>query len=119
MATVPHVLRTTNPIHPWLHSIRVAHVAGASNSLLDEVARNLLDQFRALGHQVQAIPDDSTDIILTTVPGGEVVNWRRAVQLSARQRFNLSHTPPVYTLVDISPGRFQALLEHFDGALAK
>jgi hypothetical protein len=119
MATAPHVLRTTNPIHAWLRSIRVAHVPGPTTSLLEEVARNLLDQFHSLGHQVQVIPDDSTDIILTTVPGGKVVNWRRAVQLAARQRFNLSHTPPVYTLVDISPGEFQALLECFETALAK
>ncbi len=119
MTIAPQVLRTTNPVHPWLRSIGVASVPGATTPLLDEVVHSLLSQFRMMGHLVQAIPDNSTDIILTTVPGRQVVNWRRAVQLSARQRFGLSHTPPVFTLVDISPGEFQHLLERFEAALAK
>jgi hypothetical protein len=75
--------------------------------------------FRRLGHQVQTAPDDRTDVILTTAPFGEPLDWHESLTLFARRRFNLSHAPAVYTLVHVSPTRFQELLDHFQTALAK
>jgi hypothetical protein len=106
-------------IHPWLRKISFAFVPGPTTPLLEEVATNLLQSFRSHGHAFQTTPDDTTDVILTTAPFGEAVNWRKAVLLSARQRFKLSHTPAVYALLHAPRAEFQRLLDHFHVALAK
>jgi hypothetical protein len=110
---------TTNPVHAWLRRIRVAFVPGFTTPLLEEVASGLLHQFRLHGHQVQATPDDDTDIILTTAPFGEPIGWRKALLFTARRRFNLNRSPVIYTLVHVSLGELQRLLDHFRAALAK
>jgi hypothetical protein len=38
---------------------------------------------------------------------------------SARQRFNLRHTPTVFTLLHTTPDHFQTMLDHFQTALTK
>ncbi len=110
---------TTKPTHPWLRRMHVAFVPGPTNSLLEEVVSGLLHHFRFQGHQVQTTPDDRTDIILTTAPFGEPIEWRQALIFTVRRRFNLSHSPALYTLVHVSPEEFQRLLDHFQSALAK
>jgi hypothetical protein len=86
---------------------------------LEEVASGLLHHFRLRGHQVQTTPDDRTDVILTTAPFGEPIGWRQALIFTARKRFNLTHTPTFYTLMQVHPEEFQRLLDHFRAALAK
>ena len=108
------------PTHPWLHRIRVAFVPGSTSiPMLKDVADNLLRHFRLLGHQVQTTPDDHTDVLLTTAPFGEPLDWRRSLLVTARRRFGLSHQPTLYTLVQISPEQFDRMLDHFRVALAK
>ena len=68
---------------------------------------------------VQPVPDDHTDVILTTAEFGEPLNWREAALFSSRRRFGLRQTPTVITLVGVSPDRFQATLERFEQALSK
>jgi hypothetical protein len=109
----------TKPIHSWLRSIRLAYVPGALTPLLEAMLNDLLGHFRRHGHQVQGVPEDATDVILTTAPFGEDVDWREALLLSARRRFELSQTPTVYTVLHASTLGFQSLLEHFEAALAK
>lgn len=110
----------TLPMHSWLRKIHVAFVPGSTKILmLEDVANNLLRHFRLLGHQVQTTPDDYTDVILTTAPFGEPLNWRRSLLFTARRRFGLSHQPTLYTLVQVSPQRFKHMLDHFRVALAK
>lgn len=110
---------TARPTHPWLRKIHVAFVPGPMTPLLEEVMDGLKRHFRHLGHQVQPAPDDHTDVILTTAPFGEPLRWREALIFSACQRFNLGHAPTVYTLVQISPTRFQELLDRLETVLAK
>jgi hypothetical protein len=110
---------TTEITHPWLRRIHVAFVPGPMNPLLDEVSRNLLHHFRLLGQQVQEIPDDCTDVLITTAPFEEPIGWREALIFNMRRQFDLSHTPTLYTLVHASPARFQAVLDRFEAALAK
>ena len=107
------------PIHPWLRSICVAAVPGATTPLLDELMQGLLHRFQLLGHKVQDVPDDHTDIILTTARFGEPVSWREGLLFSARRRFNLRCMPTLYTLVHIPTTEFQRLLDHFHVALTK
>jgi hypothetical protein len=110
---------TVKPTHPWLRKMHVAFVPGPMTPLLKEVMDGLERNFRRLGHEVQMAPDDHTDVILTTAPFGEPSHWRESLTLFARRRFNLSRTPTVYTLVQVSPTRFQKLLDHFETVLAK
>ncbi|MFB0533997.1 MAG: hypothetical protein ACETWR_03330 [Anaerolineae bacterium] len=105
--------------HSWLRRIHVAFVPGPTTSLLEEVASGLLHHFRLQGHQVQATPDDRTDVILTTAPFGEAIGWRQALLFTARSRFDLNCSPALYTLVHVPPEEFQHLLAHFQAALAK
>lgn len=110
---------TVKPTHPWLRKINVAFVPGPMTPLLEEVMDGLERHFHRLGHQVQTAPDDRTDVILTTAPFGEPLDWREALIFSARHRFDLSHAPTLYTLVQVIPTRFQQLLDHFQTVLAK
>jgi hypothetical protein len=87
--------------------------------LAEEVAEGLLQRARIHGHTVQATPDDSTDVILTTATFGKPLNWREAMMLSGRRRFKLQRTPAIYTLLHTDPARFQELLDHFEAALSK
>jgi hypothetical protein len=110
---------TVKPTHPWLRKISVASVPGSTTSLLEEVVGNLLHHFRLQGHGVQTTPDNHTDVTLTTVPFGRPLGWREALIFTARRRFNLSHSPNLYTLLHVPPEEFQRLLDHFQAALVK
>jgi len=106
-------------VHPWLRRICTTFVPSLTTPLLEEVANRLLHFFSLHGHQTQAAPHDCTDVILTTARFGEPVNWRESLLFTARRRFNLNHTPAVYTLMHVPPARFKRLLDHFQTALAK
>ncbi len=116
-----NLLRHTSarPVHPWLCQVRVAFVPGHDDPLLQEAACALLDQFEGQGHIVQRAPDDQTDILLTSAPFGEPLDWRQALLFTARRRFSLSHAPTVFTMLHCTPERFSQALHHFETALAK
>ncbi len=105
-------------LHEWLHSINVALVPGPTTGVLEETLDNLLDRFRQLGHQVQAAPDDSTDILLTTAPFGLPLGWREALLFTGRRRFGLKRTPTVLTLMHVEPARLESTLDHLETILA-
>lgn len=110
---------TAKPAHPWLGKIHVTFVPGPTTPLLEEVAGSLLHRFRLQGHRVQESPDDHTDLILTTAPFGEPLDWRQALLFTARRRFNLDRSPAIYTLVQVSPPELQRFWAHFRVALEK
>lgn len=112
-------IRTTREIHQWLRKIRVCLVLGYRNSVLDRVVDGLLRHFHHQGHEVQSEPDNSTDVLLTSALFGESLHWRKALIFSMRRRYNLSHTPTVFTLLHTTPDQFQALLDRFQAALNK
>ncbi|HXF64865.1 MAG TPA: hypothetical protein VNK95_24780 [Caldilineaceae bacterium] len=106
-------------VHPWLRRIGCAYVPGPLTPLLEETVARLLGRFERLGHQVQAHPNQATDLILTTGRLGMPVNWRESLLFSSRRRFGLSHSPVVYTLVHAYQAEFEGLLTHFANVLAK
>src|SRR5512146_1141451 len=101
---------SARPRHPWLRQISLTHVPGPSDPVLDGVTQKLLACFRRLGHEVQAQPDEGTDVIVTTARFGEPISWREAPLFAARRRFGLSHLPAPYTLVHVSPREFERLM---------
>jgi len=119
MSTTLEGSTTAKPIHPWLRRIHVAFVPGPTTPVLEEVMEGLRRHFHRLGHEVQPTPNDATDVIMTTAPFGEPVDWRRSLTFTARRRFNLSHAPTVYTLVQVTPAKFHELLDYFETVLAK
>lgn len=106
-------------IHTWWRNIRVALVPGPLTPVLEEVITHLRSHFRVHGHDVQPAPDDGTDVLVTTAPFGEPLNWRESVMLTARKRFGLRRTPTTHTLIHVRPAQFQAMLERFAVSLAK
>ena len=110
---------TENILHPWLHKISLSFVPGVMTPLLEQAAAGLLDAFRTLGHTVQSQPDEQTDLLLTTAPFAQPLNWRDSLLFTGRRRFGLSHSPLSVTLIHAHPEEFQKLLGHFELALKK
>ena len=108
---------TENVVHAWLRQINVSFVPAVMTPLLEQAAAHLLDTFRTLGHTVQGHPDEHTDLLLTTAPFAQPLNWRSSLLFTARRRFGLSHSPLSVTLIHARPTEFQNLLMHFEAAL--
>jgi hypothetical protein len=105
--------------HKWLRPIRVAFLPDRSSPLLDQVVAGLMSHFHRSGHIVQDVPDDSTDVVLTTAVFGVPLNWRKAALFSCRRKFGLRRVPTVFTLVSATPEQFDSTLGHFESALLK
>ena len=107
------------PVHDWLLCRTVSFVPGAGSKLSYDAADGLIDAFGRMGHRVQSVPDQETDIILTTAPFGEPLNWRDALLFTARRRFGLSVAPSIYTVVGVTPSQLEHTLEDLQATLAK
>lgn len=105
--------------HDWWRKISISYVPGPRNLLLDEVGKNLLDCFRANGHQIHQVPESATDVILTTALFGQPIRWREAMLFTARRRYNMDHTPTIFTLVHATPEAFKSTLVRFEQILDK
>lgn len=107
------------PIHNWLHPIHVACVDGDATPLLREFNEEFLRRFAAKGHVVQTQPDPQTEVLITSAPFGEALDWRRAYLFTGRRKFNLPRLPILFTTLQATPWQFQELIQHFEKALAK
>jgi hypothetical protein len=110
-------IQVTKSTHPWLKKVHVCPVLDDRNPTLEQVVEKLLDQFRRLGHDVQTQPGRNTDILLTSAFFNEPLDWRKALLFTSRLRFNLDHTPMIFTLMPITMERFRTMLDHFNMAL--
>lgn len=119
MSIVANEPAATPAVHDWLRRLHVAFAPGPVDPVLEQTAQGILQQFSALGHTVQATPDESTDLILTTAPFGQPLNWRHALMFTARHHFKLNHTPTVVTLVHVRVAELAALVSHFEATLQK
>lgn len=107
-------------VHPWLQRVNICYIPGnVTDPLAETVIHKLLESFRRLGHTVQDYPDEGTNILITTAPYGKPLSWRESIQLTARRRYHLMHTPTVFTLVHIQPDELNRVLERFERILAK
>jgi hypothetical protein len=102
-----------------MRKIHLAYVPGVATPLLDQAIGDLLRQFGVMGHVVQATPDNHTDVIFTSAPFGQSLNWRHAMMFTARHRFKLDHTPAFITFIHVRPSELSALLAQFGEVLAK
>ncbi len=106
-------------LHPWVRPLRVCFLPGVTTPLLARAAEELLASFRRSGHEVQAAPDDTTDVIFTTAPFGQPLRWRDALFFQARRQFGLRRMPTVWTLIHVQPDAWHRLLAHLEAALAR
>ncbi len=107
------------PLHAWLRQLTVALVPDFRDPVLDLAANGIMQRFAAWGHAVQETPGGALDLILTTAPFGQSLNWRNALMFTARHRFKLTHAPAVVTLVHVRPAELQHLVAYFETVLAK
>ncbi len=110
----------TKAVHDWLKRSSVAYVPGSGrNSLTEAFVKNLLNEFRALGHNLQELPTDETDILITTAPFGQPLSWRKTLSLTCRMQYKLSRLPAVFTIVPATPAQLDQQLLYFKKALEK
>jgi len=117
--SLPIPLNLNKNLHPGLKHLKVTFAPGPMDPVLEETARGILQSFRLLGHDVQDVPTDETDILLTTAEYGVPLNWRQSMVLTARRKFKLAKNPTVYTLVHVTPERLQADLDTLEKVLEK
>ncbi len=87
--------------------------------MLRRMVEGLKAAFEGLGHRIHAVPQDDTDVLITSAPFDESLSWREALLFTARRRYNLEKLPALYTLVQVTRERFCALWSHLEDALAK
>jgi hypothetical protein len=119
MTTANPQLASTRPTHSWLRKVHVVYLPGPAAPLLNDVVENLLEHFRGREHFIQDIPDEKTDVILTTALFGEPLKWRDALLFTARRRYKLDHSPTVFTLVSVTREKLNETLEYFKQVLDK
>jgi hypothetical protein len=105
--------------HSWWRKIHLAYIPGEETPLLTEFSGKLLEKFKEAGHTVNVQPGDDTEVIMTTAKFFEPLRWREAMIFNARRKFNLDHSPAVYTIVQATPEAMQDKIEYFDHVLMK
>lgn len=105
--------------HSFWRQISLTYVPAQTSPLIDTFAENLLEQFRESGHTVSEQPDSNTDIILTTAQFNQPIRWRDALIFNVRRRFNIKHSPVVFTIVQATPGQVQEKLDYFTKVIKK
>ncbi len=106
-------------IHNWLRKIEVVFAPGPLTPLLEQVFADLVDHFRRQGHEIQAQPDNRTDIVITTAQFGQPMGWREALLFTSRRQLGIDHTPTIYTFIQVAPEKLQESLDYFEKVLAK
>jgi hypothetical protein len=106
-------------LHPWLRPLRVFFAPVNPTPMLQEVLAGLKRAFALNGHQVQDAPTEDTDLVFTTVTFGEPISWRESFMFVGRRKLGIRRSPTAYTLMQITPGQWKQLMDHFERALAK
>jgi hypothetical protein len=110
---------TFKPTHLWLRQIHISFVPGQMTPMLESVVEGLMGHLGKRGHIIQEIPDNNTDVILTTVPFGEALGWRKALLFTARIKYKLEKSPTIFTLLQVTPEHFAKVLEDLQNAITK
>ena len=124
LRTSERVQRLPDP-HPWLRSVTVARVPGPSTPLVDGFLDRVEAKLTELGHRVLHDPsevdegDGTLDAFVSTAKLHEPRRWRDSMLFVGRKRFGLSHSPPLYTFVQLPTRELAELEERFRAILAK
>jgi hypothetical protein len=105
--------------HTWWRKIKLSYVPTQESPLLEDFVENLLDRFSNAGHTVYDEPGPDTEVLLTTSQFNQPVRWRDAMIFTARRKYNLDHSPTVFTIVQATPEEVQEKLDYFEQVLKK
>ncbi len=105
--------------HTWWRKIKLSYVPDQESPLLEDFTENLLDRFRNAGHNVYDQPGPGTEVLMTTSQFNQPIRWRDAMIFNARRRFNLDHSPTIFTIVQATPEEVQEKLDYFEQVLKK
>lgn len=105
--------------HNWWRKISLSYVPTEETNLLKDFVENLLNSFRSAGHTVYDEPGPDTEVLLTTSQFNQPLRWRDALIFNARRRYNLDHSPTVFTIVQATPEEVQEKLAYFEQVLKK
>lgn len=105
--------------HTWLKKISLAFYYESAGPLVEEVIQRLQKQFERMGHTRLARPEGSPDLLITTASVDEPVDWHTALLFTARRRFQLDHSPTVFTIVHLTRERFQSIIGKLEAASTK
>jgi len=105
--------------HTFWRQISLTYVPAQTSPLIDTFAENLIEQLRESGHTVSEQPVADTDIILTTAQFNQPIRWRDALIFNVRRRFNIKHSPVVFTIVQATPQQVQEKLDYFTEVIKK
>lgn len=105
--------------HSWWRKIKLAYIPGPETSLVKEFSGKLLKKFKDAGHTIYDQPEQDTEVIMTTAKFFEPLRWRDAMIFNARRKFNLDHSPTIYTIIQATPQIFQEKIAYFDQILKK
>jgi len=105
--------------HTWWRKIKLSYVPTQESPLLEDFVENLLDRFSNAGHTVYDKPGPDTEVLLTTSQFNQPVRWRDAMIFTARRKYNLDHSPTVFTIVQATPEEVQEKLDYFEQVLKK
>lgn len=104
---------TPNNLHPWTRPISITFMPGSLTPALELASRALLDWMRDAGCTVAQLPDNNTDLIITTRRFGDTVSRDDALFFNAKRLYRLNRRPQVLTMVDVPEPEYQALVAHF------
>ena len=106
------------PVHTWLRGINFSFQPGETNSLVETFLTGLRNAFLQHGHLSSHPPCSDTELIVTTARYGTPLNWREALMFTARRRFRLDQQPTVFTVIHITPGELDDVLNTLADALS-
>jgi hypothetical protein len=106
-------------LHDWAHSIHIHADISIDDALLQTTADSLLKKFQDLGHQVQESPDSKTELMLTGAEFGVPLDWRNALLFNQRRRYQITHKPPILSLLHARPSELEELMNRLRSALDK
>jgi hypothetical protein len=109
----------TRQTHTWLRKLKIAFAPGVRDPVAENFARDLMAEFRALGHEVSGSPRPDTKVIFTTAPFGQPLNWRQAKMFTSRRYYDLEATPTIFSVVHATHGQLDEILSHFEHVLPK
>ena len=114
IAHTQKAIMTIQHVHAWTHPISIAYMPGDTNTTaLDLASSALLDWLRDAGCTITIMPDNRTDLIVTTRCFGDNVSREEALFFNAKRQYHLSSRPQVLTLVDVPEDEYQSLVRHF------
>ena len=101
-------------LHSWTRPISLAFMPSTNSTPALELATSaLLDWMRDAGCTITPLPDNTTELILTTRRFGDNVTRDEALLFHAKRLYRLSRRPQILTMVDVPETEYQALAAHF------